>query len=192
MNPRIHARLLPILLLVMLACAPPKVWERVEVAGQRTLDGSFTVDLPIGWVRALGYAQSLVITKDGTPIQEITISCLPQEKAFPATKRTLPGDALPSDVAAQHLAELRSNPGLANMTVSENAPATVAGEAGFKLHVEWRNAQGARYDGLIYGVLIRGKLLTLTYMALHLNFFPRDLPEFEKVLASCRPAAAPK
>ena len=48
MSSRIHSRLLPVLLLVLAACAPPKVWERVEVASQRTPDGSFSVDLPIG------------------------------------------------------------------------------------------------------------------------------------------------
>jgi hypothetical protein len=185
MSQRTLSCALMVLALALLSCSAPKSWERIDTT-KSTKEGVVSVHLPTGWVQALRATERTVITKDGLPIQLIEISCRPKDQAFPLTKQAPADGALPSDVAALYLAELRSRSSLGAMVVQENLPAMVADEDGFKIQMEWRNSQGVRYSGLVYGALVRGQLLTLTYMAIHVHYFERDLPEFEKLVASCK------
>lgn len=170
------------------ACTP--MWTRIdqaEVHGQRD---AFTVAAPVGWVHLSGYSERLFITRDGAPVQFISVALLTPDKAFPHTKKAPPADALPSDLADLILAELRADPLLANATVLENVPARVAGSSGFRLHLEFRNSRGARFDRLMYGCQQGNQLLLFSYQALHTYFYERDLGDFEKLVASYRPGKA--
>lgn len=82
---------------------------------------------------------------------------------------------------------MRANPALANAGLLDNAPARVADQTGFRLHLEFRNARGARFDRLTYGTQQGSKILLLTYQSLHTYFYERDLADFEKLVASYRP-----
>lgn len=187
MNPL--RRLLPLLAsCLVVACTP--MWTRIDQPQLSGRDNAFTVTAPTGWVHLSGYSDALFITRDGPQIQFIQVSLQSPAQAFAHTRKSLPANALPSDLAALVLAELRADPPLANATVRTNTPASVAGTPGFRLLIEFRNSRGARFDRLIYGGQQGDKILLLSYQALHTPFFDRDLGDFEKLVASYRPGPA--
>lgn len=160
-------------------------WTRIEQP--RVEERGYTLEAPAGWVRYNLNSDGVTITRDGLPIQFIDVSLRPAEKVFKQTKKTLPANALPAEVAALVLAELRARPGLADLTVEENSPALVAGRPGFRLRVRYHNERGTAFDRLVLGAVQGDELLVFSYHALTTYFFARDLVTFEQVVASYKP-----
>ncbi|GAB4168103.1 MAG: hypothetical protein OHK0026_08260 [Rhodocyclaceae bacterium] len=176
------------LALVLAGCVA--TWARIAEPAVEGPGGRYSVQAPVGWVRFLLDQSSITITRDGLPIQYIEVQLLPGDKAFPRTGKKLPAEALPAELAAMEMAELRSLAGLADMVVKSNTPATIAGAPGFRLHLAYRNARGAAFERIVLGAAQGKDLLLFSFHALSTHYFARDLPLFEQVVASWRPGKA--
>jgi len=175
--------------LLLAGCITP--WTRIDqptpLAGA---GGKFTVQAPPGWVHFSLERNHVVLTRDGLPVQYIDVALTPHADAFKQIKRASNPSMLPAELAELAVAELRADSGLVNLTVKESVPASVAGQPGFRLLLQYRNPRGALLNRLIYGTATKQGLLTFSYSALDRHYFPRDLGVFEQVMASYRLAPA--
>jgi hypothetical protein len=170
-------RVLGILALhLAVGCAAREVEpERVESPHFVSADGSYALELPLGWIR-----DGNALTREGFEAQAITFNAGP-----------VLGDSDPKavDASAPELLQamreqLEAQPGV---TVLACLPATFDGLAGFRLH--FREAppgteeQAAR-EHLICGAIAGETLFAFSYEAAAGAPFQRDLDTFEHMLAS--------
>lgn len=175
-------------------------WTQVQKSNQQHKSGAYSVILPDGWMQweagrnkymvAAGATKKNIaveriqVTKDGPQLQYIDIIYFKKEDAFPHVKKKLTAGMLPSEVADYEIAELKARTGIAHMKVLKNAPAVIAGNPGFMLHVRYRNSGGLRIDEVVYGFNDDNGLYTVTYRAPVLHYFDRDYETFKSVVAS--------
>jgi hypothetical protein len=162
------------------------VWTRVDekTTLQTDPNGKYKIEAPAGWVRLSILNTSVMITRDGIPIQHINIGQYKEDDFFKETKVKLPPNVLPSDLAQMVLAEMRANKELANLVVKQNVPHVVAGQPGFKVHFQYRNDRGTVFDRVVLGTAKGKEVITMVYHGLNNHYFARDLQTFYKVAES--------
>jgi hypothetical protein len=169
--------LCPLLLAILLAGCTP--WHMV---GGRYAEGSFyEVDLPDGWRRYGPGSESLVVTRDGLALQQISIDRRANDKDLPHTKKKLAKGMLPQEMAEIIIDDIRSNNNIRNQQILENAPAKIAGYPGFKLVYAFETGYGLKKEGTYYAFMEGDTLYGLLYEAPARYYFAKDLPTFDKI-----------
>jgi hypothetical protein len=179
--------------LTMGCTTPGGKWSAVDSARPTAKVGSFSIAMPVGWMR-LGEedANRILLSRDGVNLQIIEIVCAKGDNAFPRLKRSIPSSVLVSELAELQLAEMRASPGMDNLEVVKNEPATIADKSSYMLHVRYKNARGLRYERIVYGFVEADSYYTLTYQAPTLHYFARDRGQFDDLLRSLHASNKPK
>lgn len=159
------------------ACASTEVeWERIEDTRFTAEDGSFALELPLGWARS-----ERALTHDGWEHQTIT---------FNAGAVFEPGVARPADASSPELLaamqdELAAQPGI---ELVELRPATLDGLAAFRMHFRRVAEDGAPAgaQAVLYGAIDGETLYAFSLESASAATFPRDLEAFELMVASFR------
>lgn len=160
-------------------------WVRLEEPVVKAPDGSFSADVPRGWVQNIGDDKGVVlVTRDGILLQYIRLERTEHEEAFPEIDQRVAMDMLPSDVAELLLAELRSEELMANLEVLENAPATIADHNGVVVQVSFKTDDGLEYKRRVYAFVAKTGFYSLTYQAPSLYYFPLHLDAYERAVSS--------
>ena len=172
------------------ACASQSVeteWERVESPHYVAEDGSFALELPVGWMRSGG-----VLARDPDGAHAISFNAGP----------VLTGeDAIAVDASAPELVQavseqLAAQPGV---RVLDCRAAALDGASGFRVHFvrEPEPEAGAeaeaddapplpRSEHLLYSVIDGEMLYAFSLEAPAGEEFALDVPEFEELVASFR------
>jgi hypothetical protein len=169
------------------------------VSGRHVASGeNFVVDLPQGWRQHNASADPLYaftamlekrrklswdvirLTRDGLLLQQICIGRIPVTDELPHTKRKLAQQMIPLEAAEVMSDEFRSNSNLTHQEIIENAPATVGGYPGFKLHYAYRAEERLKVEGLFYGALVGPWLYYVLYEAPAQYYFNKDVQVFDK------------
>ena len=162
------------------------IWARID---EPLVDGpgkAFQLKLPVGWIRYSVMTDRVLVTRDGTGVQFIEAMQLTHKRAFSDLKEETRADMLPMELAELTIAQVKSRPGVSDLEVVSNAPATIAETTGFRLHVQMKNSQGLIYERVIYGFVDAEGFYRLTYQAPSLHYFKRDLSIFERAVKSFR------
>ena len=164
--------------------APP---ARVDVPLTEAPDKSYTVDLPVGWIRHFAQDKTLLVSRDGFALQTIGITHRPAVQAFPKTKKAVAEGVLPSELAELQIAEMKTETQqMAALTVIENEPATLDGREGFRLRVSYHTMRGLEIHRVTYGVPDQSSYYRIEYVAPKLYYFDATFADFEKVVSSLR------
>lgn len=139
---------------------------------------------PAGWVRWNGATSGIVVTRDGTPIQYIRAAEMSHDDAFRSIRKNSNPDLLPNELAELLIAARKAMPGMSGLVVKSNEPATFGGLDGVRLGLTYRDERGASFDHLLYASAETEGVFMIEYHALSKHYFPRDLPAFEKAVAS--------
>lgn len=131
-----------------------------------------------------GTGEPIVITRDGMMLQNIRVERFSIDKDLKNRKRKLAVGMLPHETAEIILDDLSSDQSMANITVMENAPATIGGHAGFRTVFTFRDADNLRMKSIYYGVLAKGFFYSLWYTAAERHYFDKDAGTFEKMCKS--------
>ncbi|MDH3670218.1 MAG: hypothetical protein OES46_03540 [Gammaproteobacteria bacterium] len=174
------------LLLIAVLAAGCAVWARIDEPLVDGPDKAFQLELPVGWIRAGLATDRVLVTRDGTGVQFIEAMKRTHKKAFSDLKEETRADMLPTELAELAIAQLKSQPGVSDLEVVNNAPATIAGTTGFRLHVQMKNSQGLAYEAVVYGFVDADGFYRLRYQAPSLHYFKRDLSIFERAVKSFR------
>jgi hypothetical protein len=181
--------LLVVLLPALSACVPPPA--RVETPQTAAMDKSYTVDLPVGWIRQFTETGELLASRDGFLLQTILVEKRPLKTAFPKTKKEATATLLPSELAERAIAELKTtSEQLGALTVLENEPVLVSGREGFRLRVAYRNERGVEIWREVVGVTDDKRYYQLTYFAPKLYYFDKYHAEFAGTVESFKLAGS--
>ena len=172
-------RMLPAVMAVLLLAGCGN-WARTggpfEQPGQ-------AVELPDRWYRFRN-VDYLLMTRDGPPLQSITISRFPVNVPLPHTARELTEGMLPLEAAETVLDDLAFDGTAGHLEVLENGPAVVGGLPAFRVLLSYHNRNGVAYRSVIYGVLQDRWLHLLRYAAPQRYYFDRDLAAFEAIVGT--------
>lgn len=178
-------KLILLLLFTMLlsSCAP---WTRM--GGNYTAqEQNLVLDLPDGWMRWNQNTRDfLFLTRDGAALQSITIESIPATAQFKHTKKKLRTGMLPLEAAEVILDNIASNPKIQGLEIIENRSAKIDNHPGFRAVFTFKNSDGMKVKGVVYGFMQGEWLYSIKYTAAQRHYFDRDLKLFEKVAASAR------
>ncbi len=173
------------------ACAGDSSWNRVQKPQVVAKNANFEVEIPTDWMQQSGLSEGVLVTRDGQSIQYIRIERPAHDKAFAQIKKTSNADLLPNELAELLVAVRTARPGVSNLKVSQNEPVSFGGKDGVRLRMSYKNPRGASYDQIVYAAAEDKRVLIFEYEALSRIYFDRDLPQFEKVLASFKDLSPP-
>ena len=167
---------------------------RVDVARSEAPDKSYTVDLPVGWIKQVSFDnRKLFASRDGFLLDVIEVSKQPPKEAFPKTKRGASDSMLPAELAELEIAEIKAEDQYtAALNVMENEPAEIGGHEGFRIRVSFKNARGLEIQRVTTGFADKAAYYQLAFQAPMLYYFDTYYPEFEKTLASFQLAGSAK
>ncbi|MGW8313306.1 MAG: hypothetical protein ACWGOL_08750 [Desulfuromonadales bacterium] len=169
------------LALLLAACAPP--WKVMPVDEAAT-GKSYRVELPAGWMRNTANQKVLIISHDGNLLQGIEIREESHNDAFKKIGETSSPGMLPSELAELVLALVKNDLPASRVELLDNKPVHVAGHQGFRMHLKYQTSKGLDYEGIITGFVTDEYVYMIRYYGTSLYYFPRDLPVYEKLVAS--------
>lgn len=173
------------------ACGSTSGWNRVEKSQVVSKSDEFEIEVPVDWMRRSDSDTGVAVTRDGESIQNIMVVRPTHDQAFAKIKKTSNADLLPNELAELLIAVRTARPGVSNLKVSQNEPVSFGGKDGVRLRMSYKNQRGASYDQLVYAAAEDKRVLIFEYEALSRTYFDRDLPQFEKVLASFKDLSRP-
>jgi hypothetical protein len=163
---------------------------RVDSPQTVAADKSYTLDLPLGWVRQFTQNGALLASRDGFLLETILVERSPLKSAFPKTKKAATANTLPSELAELVVAELKAtNELLSALTVVETEPALVSGREGFRLRVAYRNERGLEILREVIGVTDKEHYYQLSFIAPKLYYFAKYQPDFARSAESFKLAS---
>ena len=151
---------------------------------------AFSLAVPAGWnftTKAVPARNAdLFATKDGIYLQRLFVDHHLIKDPLPHSKRTITAQMSAFEIAEALVDDVRSNHDLLHFEVNENTPATVGGQPGFKLLLQYQNADRLRLTELRYGALVGDRVYFLRFVAPSRHYFERDVAAFEEAARSFR------
>lgn len=162
-------------------------------------DGTLVVTPGTAWNRVASsvlFSQRPVEvwTKDGLSLNEVSYlgglkdnqtlfrDIERRDRPLPRFRATM----LPQEVAEFFESSYRIAGGSPLFTITAVAPATFAGQSGFRFSYDFTLSDDVKRKGVATGAIIGGRLYLISYEAAALFYFARDLPEYERLIASAR------
>jgi len=182
-------------LIFILACAGcAQTPSRIETASNDAPDKSYTVDLPVGWIKqASPNNKKLFASRNGFLLEVIAIANRPRKEAFPKTKKGADDGILPAELAELAIAEIKGEDQFTGaLNVVENEPVEIAGHEGFRIRVSFKNARGLEIQRVVEAFTDKTGYYELAFQAPALYFFDTYYPDFQKAAASFRLASGSK
>jgi hypothetical protein len=177
--------LITALMTLLSSCGGP--FTRLAKSEFADTNKNFKVNLPVGWVQVTGpqSGDALWISRDGYSLQSIRIDTLKPEKAFASIKKEANVNIPISDLAELELAETKAkSANAASIKVLANTLENVSDQKAFRLHIQYLNDKGLRFEQIIYGLVSAKYYYKLSYQAPTIHYFERDKQTFNQVVAS--------
>ena len=146
---------------------------------------TYTVSSPKGW-RKINTPKYYMITKDGAFLQYALIQERPIDKPFFYTRKKLKPSMLPQEAAGMVVDELSSDRTIINFRIIENTPASIKGNAGFKLLFTYKDRDGSSFKTKYFGFIRGGIYYNLRYTAAKRHYFDKDEKTFDKFIQTFR------
>ncbi|KQT38167.1 PsbP-related protein [Methylophilus sp. Leaf414] len=173
------------LITLLTSCGGP--FTRLTKAEYVDTNKNFKVSLPVGWVQINGYQSenALWISKDGYSLQSIRIEALKPDKAFSRIKKPAAANMPISDLAELELAEIKAkSSNAASIKVLENTLENVSDQKAFRLHIQYLNEKGLRFEQVTYGLVSAQNYYRISYQAPSIHYFERDKQTFNQTVTS--------
>lgn len=181
---------LALLVLLISGCA---VYTKVDPGEARTA-GALQVQPGIAWnqINRPLPAHMSAWTTEGEPIDQLVFFSALSDGAplYRGHRVPVSYPKFQSSMRTEEIVDLirfeMSNSGSA-FNVVELRPFRFSGASGFRLEFELlRNSDNTRLRGVAYGATVRGKFYGLQFHAPAIHFYPKLLPEVERIAASAR------
>ena len=145
---------------------------------------TFNAAVPEGWKQIATDDAMMFMTKDGGYKQFVLIRERPLAEPFQFTQKTLQSGMLPEAAAEIIANEILADTNIRNFSVTENTPARIAGNSGFKLAFVYTDADGYVFKTIYYGFIKGDTFYNIRYGASQDEYFQKDLKTFEEVFKS--------
>jgi|GEM_PF-1427125 len=146
----------------------------------------FTAGLPARWLAHEDAASgSLLLTRHSTPMDFVHIKRFPVSSPLQYTELALGADMRAFELAEIIVNNLRSAPGIFNLTIEELAPDMVDGREAFRLTMSYAMENGLRRRCMVYGFVSGGKHYNeIGLYALEEHYFGVVLEDFQALVGS--------
>jgi hypothetical protein len=151
---------------------------------------TFNAAVPEGWKQIATDDAMMFMTKDGGYKQFVLIRERSLAEPFQFTKKTMLSGMLPEAAAEIIANEILADSNIRNFSVTENIPARIAGNSGFRLVFVYTDADGYVFKTLYYGFIKGDTFYNIRYSASQEEYFQKDLKTFEEVFKSFKLVAA--
>ena len=151
---------------------------------------TFNAAVPEGWRQIPTDDAMMFMTKEGGYKQFVLIRERPLSEPFQFTKRMMQPGMIPEAAAEIVVNEILADSNVRNFSVTENTPARIAGNSGFRLAFVYTDADGFVFKTLYYGFIKGDTFYNIRYGATEEEYFQKDLKTFEKVFESFHLVAA--
>jgi hypothetical protein len=160
--------------------------SRVDTVRNDGPDKSYTVDLPVGWIKEARLDKTMLLaSRNGYLLEIMQIVRRPLKDAFPKTKKAAGESMLPAELAELAIAEIKSEDQFtAALRVLENDPVEIAGQDGFHIRVSFKNARGLEIQRVVDGFTDKASYYQIAFQAPALYYFETYYPDFQKAVAS--------
>jgi hypothetical protein len=145
---------------------------------------TFNAAVPEGWKEIATDDAMMFMTKDGGYKQFVLIRERPLAEPFQFTQKTMQPGMLPEAAAEIIANEILADTNIRNFSVTENTPARIAGNSGFKLVFVYTDADGYVFKTIYYGFIKGDTFYNIRYGASQDEYFQKDLKTFEEVVKS--------
>lgn len=145
---------------------------------------SFDAAVPDGWKTVDSEEPMLFMTKDGGYKQFVLIRERPLAEPFQFTKKTMRPGMMPEEAAEVIINEILADSNVRNFSVTENVPAQIAGNKGFRMGFVYTDVDGYAFKTIYYGFIKGNTFYNIRYAATQEDFFQNDLKTFESVFNS--------
>jgi hypothetical protein len=145
---------------------------------------TFNAMVPEGWKEIATDDAMMFMTRDGGYKQFVLIRERPLAEPFQFTQKTLQPGMLPEAAAEIIANEILADTNIRNFSVTENTPARIAGNSGFKLAFVYTDADGYAFKTIYYGFIKGDTFYNIRYGASQDEYFQKDLKTFEEVFKS--------
>jgi hypothetical protein len=145
---------------------------------------TFNAMVPEGWKEIATDDAMMFMTKDGGYKQFVLIRERPLAEPFQFTQKTMQPGMLPEAAAEIIANEILADTNIRNFSVTENTPARIAGNSGFKLAFVYTDADGYVFKTIYYGFIKGDTFYNIRYGASQDEYFQKDLKTFEEVFKS--------
>ena len=151
---------------------------------------TFNAAVPEGWKEIPTEDTMMFMTKDGGYKQFVLIRERPLAEPFQFTKKTMQPGMMPEEAAEIIVNEILADSNIRNFSVTENIPAHIAGNKGFRLAFVYTDADGYLFKTVYYGFINGDTFYNIRYGATQEEYFQKDLKTFEEVFKSFKLVAA--
>lgn len=149
---------------------------------------AYEAKLPVGWVRTASDSDTLLMTRDGLVLQQISVAKLNLKNAFKKSEREAKEDMLPLELAELQTAELKSaNAETQTLDVLELRPVKIKDVRAYMLRTRYHNKWGLEITRQTYGFIHQGDYFVIHYEAPALYYFEHYRPDFEKFVDGFKP-----
>lgn len=159
-------------------------WKPVDSKPVTSSGGKYSLNLPVGWnVLAIGTQQ--IASKYGTGLQSFTVRQIALKNAFGSGKNrtSATADMDPRELCEKLVADMKALPNNETLELTSIQPYMLGGRAGFRAELKSKRtfqADGIRYQHVLYGTSNKNGVYILQYEAPVLHYFAKDLPDVEK------------
>lgn len=174
-----------IVVMLLLAGCIKRPWTPTLETEHVATSQNVSVTLPQGWMLN-SREDILLVTRDGVLLQNVLVETIGVEDELRYTKKKFSRGMLPLDQAGVILDNMASNPNRTAFKVHSKKPAEIAGHPGFRTEVTFRDEDGLRYRGILYGFMQNNWFYLIRYVAPERHYFSRDKDAFEEVVKSVK------
>ncbi len=176
---------LGIAVMLLLTGCIKRPWTPAPAAEHVAASQNVRLSLPEGWMLS-SREDVLLVTRDGVRLQHVIVAVINVDDELKYTKKTFKHGMLPLEQAGVILDNMASNPHRAAFKVHSKKPAQVAGHQAFRAEVTFKDDDGLRYRGVLYGFMQNDWFYLARYIAPDRHYFARDEDQFENIVSSIR------
>lgn len=174
-----------ILTTLLLAGCIKRPWTPTLETEYVATSQNVSLRLPKGWMLS-SREDILLATRDGVLLQNVLVETIGVEDDLKHTEKKFSRGMLPLDQAGVILDNMASNPNWSAFKVHSKKPAEIAGHPGFRTEVTFKDEEGLKYRGVLYGFMQNNWFYLIRYMAPERHYFSRDKGIFEEVVKSIK------
>lgn len=171
--------------MLLLSGCIKRPWTPAPATEHVAASQNVRLTLPEGWMLS-SREDVVLVTRDGVLLQHVVVAAINVDDELKYTKKTFKRGMLPLEQAGVILDNMASNPNRMAFKVHSKKPAQVAGHQAFRTEVTYKDEDGLRYRGILYGFMQNDWFYLVRYVAPDRHYFARDKDNFENIVNSIR------
>jgi len=173
-----------IIILSAIALAGCQPWTHIKKAKNETVYKNINVALPVGWVQ-FNPPKHLVLTKDGSGVQNIMVRKFKHEEAFENIEKSSSSALAVSELADLYITNFKKGNEDITVNVKSMKPYKFQNDVeGFEVELELLTKKGLTRVLKVNGAAMDYGLVLFSFDSPKLHYFNRDVTAYDELVKS--------